>query len=248
MLPGMRLDGRKALVTGGASGIGAAIAERLAAEGAEVWVGDVNVEGAEQVAKDINGHAIELDVTSLEAATAAVEAIGEIAILINNAGTDEFGFFPLTTPEQWQRVIDINLNGVLNCTAAALPVMQKATYGRIVSISSEAGRVGSKGSAVYSAAKAGVIGFTKVIARENGRYDITANAIAPGPIETPLLMGALGIGEIGERLIDNMRSQTQLGRLGQPFEVAAAAAFLASDDATFITGETLGVSGGLGMV
>lgn len=248
MLPAMRLDGRKALVTGGASGIGTAIAERLSAEGAEVWVGDVNVEGAEQVAGEINGHAIELDVTDLDAAQAAVEAIGEIAILVNNAGTDEFGFFPTTTPVQWQRVIDINLGGVLNCTAAALPVMQQAGYGRIVSISSEAGRVGSKGSAVYSAAKAGVIGFTKVIARENGRYNVTANAIAPGPIETPLLMGALGIGEMGERLIENMRSQTQLGRLGQPFEVAAAVAFLASDDATFVTGETLGVSGGLGMV
>ncbi|HEY0278209.1 MAG TPA: SDR family NAD(P)-dependent oxidoreductase [Solirubrobacterales bacterium] len=244
----MRLDGRKALVTGGASGIGAAIAARLAAEGAEVWVGDVNVEGAEKIAGEVNGHAIELDVTDLGAAKAAVEKIGEIAILVNNAGTDEFGFFPTTTPEQWQRVIDINLNGVLNCTAAALPVMQQASYGRIVSISSEAGRVGSKGSAVYSAAKAGVIGFTKVIARENGRYNVTANAIAPGPIETPLLMGALGIGEMGERLIENMRSQTQLGRLGQPYEVAAAVAFLASDDATFVTGETLGVSGGLGMV
>jgi 2-hydroxycyclohexanecarboxyl-CoA dehydrogenase len=249
MLIAMRLDGRKALVTGGASGIGAAIAERLAAEGAEVWVGDVDVPGAEKVAGEIAGHALELDVTKLESAHAAVEAIGEdLAILVNNAGTDEFGFFPTTTPEQWQRVIDINLNGVLNCTAAALPHMQKAGYGRIVSISSEAGRVGSKGSAVYSAAKAGVIGFTKVIARENGRYNVTANAIAPGPIETPLLMGALGIGEIGERLIENMRSQTQLGRLGQPFEVAAAVAFLCSDDATFVTGETLGVSGGLGMV
>lgn len=248
MLRGVRLDGRKALVTGGASGIGAAIAARLAAEGAEVWVGDIDMPGAEKVAGEINGHAVRLDVTSLDSARAAVEGIDDLAILINNAGTDEFGFFPLTTPEQWQRVIDINLNGVLNCTAAALPGMQKAGYGRIVSISSEAGRVGSKGSAVYSAAKAGVIGFTKVIARENGRYDITANAIAPGPIETPLLMGALGIGEIGERLIENMRSQTQLGRLGQPFEVAAAVAFLASDDATFVTGETLGVSGGLGMV
>ena len=249
MLPGMRLDGRKALVTGGASGIGTAIAERLAAEGAEVWVGDIDVPGAERVAGEINGHGIELDVTDLDSARAAVEAIGaNLAILINNAGTDEFGFFPTTSPEQWQRVIDINLNGVLNCTAAALPVMQAAGYGRIVSISSEAGRVGSKGSAVYSAAKAGVIGFTKVIARENGRYGINANAIAPGPIETPLLMSALGIGEMGERLIENMRSQTQLGRLGQPFEVAAAAAFLASDDASFVTGETLGVSGGLGMV
>jgi 2-hydroxycyclohexanecarboxyl-CoA dehydrogenase len=248
MLIAMRLDGKKALVTGGASGIGAAIAERLAAEGAEVWVGDIDVPGAEKVAGEINGHAVELDVTDLDSAKAAVDAIGDLPILVNNAGTDEFGFFPLTTPEQWQRVIDINLNGVLNCTAAALPGMQAAGYGRIVSISSEAGRVGSKGSAVYSAAKAGVIGFTKVIARENGRYNVTANAIAPGPIETPLLMGALGIGEIGERLIENMRSQTQLGRLGQPSEVAAAVAFLCSDDATYVTGETLGVSGGLGMV
>ncbi len=235
-------------MTGGASGIGAAIAERLAAEGAEVWVGDINLSGAEGVAGEINGHAVELDVTDLDSAKAAVEAIGDLPILVNNAGTDEFGFFPTTTPEQWQRVIDINLYGVLNCTAAALPGMQAAGYGRIVSISSEAGRVGSKGSAVYSAAKAGVIGFTKVIARENGRYNVTANAIAPGPIETPLLMSALGIGEMGERLIDNMRSQTQLGRLGQPSEVAAAVAFLCSDDATYVTGETLGVSGGLGMV
>lgn len=244
----MRLEGRKALVTGGAGGIGAATAARLAAEGAEVWVGDVDVAGAEKVAGEVAGHALELDVTDLESAQAAVAAAGTLDILVNNAGTDEFGFFPMTTPEQWQRVIDINLNGVLNCTAAALPAMQAASYGRIVNISSEAGRVGSKGSAVYSAAKAGVIGFTKAIARENGRYDITANAIAPGPIETPLLMGAKALGEVGERLIENMRSQTQLGRLGQPFEVAAAVAFLASDDATFVTGETLGVSGGLGMV
>src|ERR1700710_1644049 len=146
MLRGMRLDGRKALVTGGASGIGAAIAERLAAEGGEGWVGDVNVPGAERIAGEVNGHAIELDVTDLGAAKAAVEAIGEIAILVNNAGVDEFGFFPTTTPEQWQRVIDINLYGVLNCTAAALPVMQAATYGRIVSISSEAGGGGSEGA------------------------------------------------------------------------------------------------------
>ena len=145
-------------------------------------------------------------------------------------------------------MIAINLVGVLNCTYAALEGMQAAKYGRIVSISSEAGRVGSKGSAVYSAAKGGVIAFTKTIARENARYAITANAIAPGPIETPLLMGAKALGEIGEKLIDNMTGMTQLGRLGQPDEVAAAVAFLASDDATYVTGETLGVSGGLGMV
>lgn len=244
----MRLEGRRALVTGGASGIGAAIAARLAAEGAEVWVGDVNTEGAEQVAGEINGHAIELDVTDIDSATRAVEAAGGVQILVNNAGTDEFGFFTQTTPQQWQRVIAINLVGVLNCTYAALGGMQEAKYGRIVSISSEAGRVGSKGSAVYSAAKGGVVAFMKTIARENGRYAITANSIAPGPIETPLLMGAMALGEIGEKLIGNMKSMTQLGRLGQPDEVAAAAAFLASDDATYVTGETLGVSGGLGMV
>ena len=244
----MRLEGRKALVTGGASGIGAAIAARLAAEGAEVWVGDVNVEGAERVAGEIAGHSLELDVTDLDSAQAAIEAIGTVDILINNAGTDEFGFFTYTTPEQWQKVLGINLGGVLNCTFAALPGMQKAGYGRIVSISSEAGRVGSKGSSVYSAAKGGVIAFMKTIARENGRYGVTANSIAPGPIETPLLMGAKEFGEIGERVIENMKELTQLKRLGQPDEVAAAVAFLASDDATFVTGETLGVSGGLGMV
>jgi 2-hydroxycyclohexanecarboxyl-CoA dehydrogenase len=244
----MRLEGRKALVTGGASGIGAAIAARLAAEGAEVWVGDVDVPGAERVAGEIVGHAIELDVTDLESAKAAVAAAGTLDVLVNNAGTDEFGFFTKTTPEQWQKVIAINLVGVLNCTYAALEGMQMAGYGRIVSISSEAGRVGSKGSAVYSAAKGGVVAFMKTIARENARYAITANSVAPGPIETPLLMGAKQLGEMGERLISNMQDLTQLGRLGRPEEVAAAVTFLASEEASYVTGETLGVSGGLGMV
>jgi 2-hydroxycyclohexanecarboxyl-CoA dehydrogenase len=248
MLRAMRREGRKALVTGGASGIGAAIAARLAAEGAEVWVGDIDVTGAEKVAGEIAGHALELDVTDLDSAAAAVAATGTLDVLVNNAGTDEFGFFTQTTPEQWQKVIAINLVGVLNCTYAALGGMQGAGYGRIVTISSEAGRVGSKGSAVYSAAKGGVVAFMKTIARENARYGITANSIAPGPIETPLLMGAKALGEIGEKLIENMKGMTQIGRLGRPDEVAAAAAFLASDDATYVTGETLGVSGGLGMV
>ena len=248
MLIAMRLEGKRALVTGGAGGIGAAIAARFAAEGAEVWVGDIDIAGAEKVAAEIAGHSLELDVTDLGSAGAAVAAMGGLEILVNNAGTDEFGFFTQTTPEQWQRVIAINLVGVLNCTYAALPGMQQAGYGRIVTISSEAGRVGSKGSAVYSAAKGGVVAFMKTIARENGRYGVTANSIAPGPIETPLLIGAKALGEVGEKLIENMKGMTQMGRLGQPDEVAAAAAFLVSDDATFVTGETLGVSGGLGMV
>ena len=248
MLPAVRLEGRRALVTGGASGIGAAISRRLAAEGAEVWIGDLNEEGAGEVAAEISGQALRLDVSDLDSARAAVEETGTLDVLVNNAGLDEFGFFTQTTPEQWQRILGVNLHGVLNCTAAALPGMQEAGYGRIVSISSEAGRVGSKGSAVYSAAKGAVISFMKVIARENGRYGITANSIAPGPIETPLLMAAKDFGEMGERIIETMRNGTQLRRLGQPDEVAAAVAFLAAEEAGYVTGETLGVSGGLGMV
>jgi 2-hydroxycyclohexanecarboxyl-CoA dehydrogenase len=244
----MRLEARKALVTGGAGGIGIAISRRLAAEGAEVWVGDLDEDGAAKVAAEVNGHAVALDVTDRDSAEAAVEAIGGLDVLVNNAGTDEFGFFNQTTPDMWERVLAVNLGGVLNCTHVALPGMQERGYGRIVSISSEAGRVGSKGSAVYSAAKGGVIAFMKVIARENARYGITANSIAPGPIETPLLMGAAQFGEIGEKLIETMKGATQMRRLGQPDEVAAAVAFLAAEEASYVTGETLGVSGGLGMV
>jgi 2-hydroxycyclohexanecarboxyl-CoA dehydrogenase len=244
----MRLEGREAFVTGGASGIGAAIARRLAAEGARVTIGDLNEEGAQAVANEIDGAALTLDVADPEAADTAIGGLERIDILVNNAGTDDFAFFTDMTPERWRRLVAVNLEGVFACTRAALPAMQQAGYGRIVNIASEAGRVGSKGSAVYSAAKGGVIAFTKVIARENGRYGITSNAIAPGPIETPLLMGALEFGEIGEKVIETMRSATQLRRLGKPEEVAAAVAFLASDDASYVTGETLGVSGGLGMV
>jgi 2-hydroxycyclohexanecarboxyl-CoA dehydrogenase len=244
----MRLEGRKALVTGGAGGIGAATARRLAAEGAEVVVADTNLDGAKQVAAEISADAVELDVTDLDSAKAAVEGAGGVDILINNAGTDEFGFFHQTTPEQWDKVIDVNLKGVLHCTFAVLPAMQEAGYGRIVNVASEAGRVGSKGSSVYSAAKGGVISFTKVMAREGARFGINVNGIAPGPIETPLLMQALEFGEIGEKIIENMKAGTQLRRMGKPDEVAAAIAFLASDDASYVTGEILGVSGGMGMV
>jgi 2-hydroxycyclohexanecarboxyl-CoA dehydrogenase len=244
----MRLEARKALVTGGASGIGAAIARRLAAEGADVVIGDVNEEGARGVAAEIDAAAAFLDVADPASAASLLRDRGPFGILVNNAGTDDFAFFTDMTPERWRRLVAINLEGVFACTHAALPGMQEAGYGRIVNIASEAGRVGSKGSAVYSAAKGGVIAFTKTIARENARFGITANAVAPGPIETPLLMAAKQLGDIGERIIETMKSQTQMRRLGQPAEVAAAVAFLASDDASYVTGETLGVSGGLGMV
>jgi len=244
----MRLEGRKALVTGGASGIGAAIARRLAAEGASVVIGDVNEEGAKGVAAEIDAGAAFLDVTDPATAATVAEEHGPFAILINNAGTDDFAFFTDMTPERWRRLIAINLEGVFSCTHAVLPAMQGAGYGRIVNIASEAGRVGSKGSAVYSAAKGGVIAFTKTIARENARFGVTANAIAPGPIETPLLMAAKRLGDIGDRIVETMKGETQMRRLGQPEEVAAAVAFLASDDSSYVTGETIGVSGGLGMV
>jgi 2-hydroxycyclohexanecarboxyl-CoA dehydrogenase len=243
----MRLEGRRALVTGGASGIGAATARRLAAEGADVVIGDLNEEGGATIAGEISATASRLDVTDPASAGALAEEHGPFAILVNNAGTDEFGFFADTDPGVWERVIAVNLMGVLACTHAVLPGMQEAGYGRIVNVSSEAGRIGSKGSVAYSSAKGGVLGFTKAMAREGARFGITVNAICPGPIETPLLMGALEFGEIGEKVIETMKAGTQLRRLGTPDEVAATIAFLASDDASYVTGETLGVSGGMGM-
>ena len=245
----MRLEGKTALVTGGGSGIGAAISRRLAAEGAQVAVTDINVESAREVAAEISGDAYELDVRSTESIKSAVDQVGDIDILVNNAGTDAFGFFVHSNPEMWDFVIGVNLVGVLAVTHAVLPGMQARGGGSIINIASEAGRVGSPGSATYSGAKAGVIGFTKAIAQESARYKVRCNAIAPGPIETPLLMAAPEhLGELGERLVEGMVGKTALKRIGQPEEVAAAVAFLASDDASYVTGETIGVSGGLGMM
>jgi 2-hydroxycyclohexanecarboxyl-CoA dehydrogenase len=239
-------------VTGGASGIGAATCRRLAAEGARVAVTDMNVEGARAIAEEVSGQPYELNVADEEQVRAAVAAaesdLGPVDVLVNNAGYDEFGFFVNTDSEMWKRVIGVNLIGVIACTHAVLPGMQERRRGRIVNVASEAGRVGSPGSAVYSGAKGGVIGFTKAIAAEAARYDVTCNAVAPGPIETPLLMSAKMLGELGDRLIGGMVSKTVLGRLGSPDEVAAAIAFLASDDASYVTGETLGVSGGMGRI
>jgi 2-hydroxycyclohexanecarboxyl-CoA dehydrogenase len=249
----MRLEGRIALVTGGASGIGAATCRRLSAEGARVAVTDMNAAGAGEVAADVNGMPYELDVRSGDSIAAAVgaaeEELGPIDILVNNAGYDEFGFFVNTDEAMWDRVLAVNLRGVIAVTHAVLPGMQERRRGRIVNVASEAGRVGSSGSGIYSAAKAGVIGFTKAVARESARYGVTSNAVAPGPIETPLLMAAPeALGDVGQKLVDTMVGSTVLRRLGQPDEVAAAITFLASDDASFVTGQALGVSGGLAMI
>jgi 2-hydroxycyclohexanecarboxyl-CoA dehydrogenase len=231
--------GRRAFVTGGASGIGAAVASRLAADGAEVIIGDLNLEAAERHAKDVGAQAVQLDVADPESARIAIEGAGPLDILVNCAGITDVGWFGDFTPERWRRLIAVNLEGVFACTLAALPAMQRAGYGRIVNIASEAGRMGATTQAVYAATKGGVIAFTMSIARENARYGITANAIAPGPIETPLL------GTMDARAVDIITRGVPLRRLGTPEEVAAAVAFLASPEAGYITGETLGVSGGL---
>jgi len=248
----MRLEGRVALVTGGASGIGAATCRRLAAEGARVAVTDLELEPARGVAADIEGEAFELDVRSHDSIAAAARGaragLGPVDVLVNNAGYDEWGWFGQTGEDLWDRVLAVNLRGVLAVTHALLPTMQERRRGRIVNVASEAGRAGSAGSAAYSAAKAGVIGFTKALAQESARFGITVNAVAPGPIETPLLMGAREFGEIGERIIEGMVQKTVMRRLGKPEEVASAIAFLASDDASYVTGQSLGVSGGLAML
>jgi 2-hydroxycyclohexanecarboxyl-CoA dehydrogenase len=248
----MRFEGKTALVTGGASGIGAATARRLAAEGARVAIGDIAEREASEVAAELDGFGCRLDVADRasvgEAVTLIEERLGPIDVLVNNAGTDRFAFFINTDEELWDLVLGVNLRGTLAVTHAVLPGMQERRSGSIVNVASEAGRVGSPGSVVYSSAKAGVIGFTKAIAREAARYRVRCNAVAPGPIETPLLNAApLMLGELGERLKRAMIESTALGRSGQPEEVAAAIAFLAGEDAAYVTGQTLGVSGGLSM-
>jgi 2-hydroxycyclohexanecarboxyl-CoA dehydrogenase len=248
----MRLEERIALVTGGASGIGAATARRLAAEGARVAIADLDLDGARAVAGEIDGAAVPMDVTETESVRAGVaaaeEALGPIDVLVNNAGTDRFAFFVNTDEALWDFVLGVNLRGTIAVTHAVLGGMQSRGRGAIVNVASEAGRVGSQGSAIYSAAKGGVISFTRAVARESARYGVRANAVAPGPIDTPLLQAAAEMyGEIGERLKQGMIDATVMRRIGRPEEVAATIAFLASDDASYLTGQTLNVSGGLSM-
>jgi 2-hydroxycyclohexanecarboxyl-CoA dehydrogenase len=238
------LAGRSAFVTGGAKGIGAAIVRRLAADGAQVVIADLDIDAAQALAQEVWGTAVQMDVTDLAQVATTIAAHGPFDILVNNAGVDQHAFFTKTTPDDWHRLLAINLESVFSTTHAALPAMQAAGFGRLINIASEAGRLGSRGGAVYAAAKGGVIAFTRSIARENGGKGITANVIAPGPIDTPLLRQALEQG--GDKLLQAMTGATLAGRLGTPEEVAAAVAFLASADAGFITGEVLGVSGGMG--
>lgn len=244
------LEGKVAFVTGAASGIGRAIALRLADEGARVAVTDLDSAAARRAAGEAKGVALALtlDVTDEASIAAAVDeterALGPIAVLVNNAGWDKVEPFVDSAVATWDRLLAINLKGPLLCARAVLPGMIARGAGRIVSIGSDAGRVGSSGEAVYSAAKGGVIAFSKTLARELAKHGITVNVVCPGPTDTPLLSGIAGD---NPKLVQALSRAIPLGRLGRPEEVAAAVTFLASDDAEFITGQTLSVSGGLTM-
>lgn len=235
---------RRALVTGGASGIGAAVVEALASDGLDVVFADRDDQAGGALSARIGARFLALDVTDFAAVDRMVKDAGPFDVLVNNAGVDQHAFFTDTTPEQWRALLVVNLEAAFAATHAVLPTMQARRYGRIVNVASEAGRLGSRGGAVYAAAKAGLIGFTLSIARENARYGVTANAVAPGPIRTPMVERA--ITAHGETLREDMAALTLMRRLGEAHEVAAAIAFLCSPGASFITGEKLGVSGGMG--
>ena len=238
---------RTALVTGAARGIGRGIAEALAAKGHTVVLGDLLEDEAREAAEAIGGgaRAVRLDVTDTESVRSALAEAGAVDILVNNAGWDELRMFVDTDEPFWDRVIDVNFKGCVRTTHAVLPGMVQRGYGRLVNIGSDAGRVGSSMESVYSGAKGGVIAFTKTIAREVARRGVTANTVCPGPTDTPMLRGMEAEG--GGILIDALRKAVPMRRLGTPEAVAAAVAFLASEEAGFITGQTRSVSGGLTM-
>lgn len=251
----MEFRGKSALVTGGASGIGKAICLAFAASGARVAVADVNAEGARAVADaaraaGAEAMAVSMDVTRTASVDAGVrqvlEAWGGIDVLVNAAGWDQIQPFVETHEDFWDRVIAINYRGVLATCRAVLPHMMERGSGVVVNIASEAGRAGSSGEAVYSGAKGAVIAFSKAIAREMARHGIRVNVVAPGLTDTPLLQGMIAAGN--ERLIQAIVRATPLQRLARPEEVADSVLFLASERASFITGQTLSVGGGLTMV
>jgi 2-hydroxycyclohexanecarboxyl-CoA dehydrogenase len=243
-----KLDSKVAVVTGAGQGIGKAIAQKLAVEGATVVVTDVNEATAKETADTLGGGAVGLhtDVTSRESVEAMVQQVtdrfGRIDVLVNNAGWDTAGPFVDSDPADWDRIIAINLYGVLNTSKAVLPLMAEQGHGAVVNLGSDAGRVGSSGEAVYSAAKGGVIAFTKSTAREMARHQVRINCVCPGPTDTALF-ASMG----GEKLREALVRAIPFRRLAQPSDLANAVAFYASDDAAFITGQTVSVSGGLTM-
>lgn len=246
-----RLEGKIAIVTGAGQGIGRAIAEKLASDGATVVVTDVNESTAEETADAIGGGAfgMQTDVTSRESVNAMVQQVldrfGSIDVLVNNAGWDKAGPFVDSDPADWDRVIQVNLYGVLNTSRAVLPIMAEQGHGKVVNLASDAGRVGSSGEAVYSAAKGGVIAFTKAGAREMARHRVNVNCVSPGPTDTALFAS---VGGDDPKLREALIRAIPFRRLADPSDVANMVAFLASEEADFVTGQTVSVSGGLTMV
>ena len=254
------LQGKTAIVTGAGSGIGRAIATRLAAEGVTVGVFDIDPDGAAATVAAIEqaggkALAVHCDITDYEAVTAAVASF-EVQtadqrpgtdILVNNAGWDTPMPFLKTTPDFWHKVTAINWFGPLHMTHAVAQGMAARKGGRIVNIASDAGRVGSSGEVVYSGCKGATIAFAKALAREVARAGVTINTVCPGPTDTPAMDAFVGSGEAGQKIRDAMVRGVPLGRIGVPDDVTGLVAFLASDDAAFMTGQTISVSGGLSM-
>ena len=245
-----------AIVTGGAGGIGSGIAERLARDGFAIGIIDRDLAGAEAVVATLRTHGVDgaaaaadiTDVAQVGRAFATLrERLGAPTVLVNNAGWDVFASFRESTPALWDQVIAINYRGTLACTHAALADLCAAgERGRVISISSDAGRVGSFGEAVYSGCKAAIIGFSKALARELARDKVTVNVVCPGPVETALLR-SVGATEGGSKVVAGMTRAIPFRRLGEPADVAEAVAFFASPAARYVTGQVLSVSGGLTM-
>jgi 2-hydroxycyclohexanecarboxyl-CoA dehydrogenase len=251
----VRLREKVAIVTGAASGIGRAIALAMGGEGARVAALDLDGAGAASVAGEIaraggEARAWPVDVADTARVTAVVGEVvsrwSTVHVLVNCAGWDTPMPFVETTPEFWDKILAINLRGPIALTRAVLPAMIAQSYGKIVSVASDAGRVGSTGEAVYSAAKGGLIAFTKTIARETARHRINVNCVCPGPSDTPLFQKEFA--GPSPRLAESLKRVIPWGRLGTPEDIAPAVLFLASDEAGYITGQTLSVSGGLTMV
>jgi 2-hydroxycyclohexanecarboxyl-CoA dehydrogenase len=240
------LSGKTVLVTGGGGAIGGAICRRFAEAGAELLVCDKNRDAAERTAAEVKGTARVFDISNYDEAG---KAIGEatVDVLVNNAGWDRFQNFLETRPEEWETLFDINLRGPLNMHHLVVPGMLKRGRGRVINISSDAARVGSSGESIYAACKGGIISFSKTLAREVARNGITVNVVCPGPTDTPILRGFLGEGEAGQKVYDALLRATPMKRVGRPEDIPGLVAFLASDEAAFITGQVISVSGGLTM-
>ena len=251
------MSNRVALVTGGGQGIGQGISEVLGDCGFRVAVADLNAETAQATARSITGAggtaiAVTVDVTDTASVQAAVKTVtgelGPVEVAVNNAGFDDFMPFLDTTEDFWNRILDVNFKGALRVVQAVVPGMAERGWGRVINIGSDAGRVGSSLEAVYSGAKGGIIAFTKTLAREVAAKGVTANTVCPGPTDTPALRKFAGnSGQDSEKVIGGMTRAVPMRRLAAPADVAAAVAFFASDEAGYITGQTLSVSGGLTM-